>query len=108
MRKEASYELTPWGGKNFVGPKLHVIFSHNSMSGEGEKTVMQERKGSVDESVVSSKVPEGAVESKTGVDGATVNPGGAVDVRVAVIGNVDSGKSTLVGCLTKVILCHDV
>lgn len=25
-----------------------------------------------------------------------------VDVRVAVVGNVDSGKSTLVGCLTKV------
>jgi GTPase len=38
-----------------------------------------------------------------GGDSGTVTTGGAVDVRVAVIGNVDSGKSTLVGCLTKVM-----
>jgi hypothetical protein len=37
-----------------------------------------------------------------GGDSGAVATAGAVDVRVAVIGNVDSGKSTLVGCLTKV------
>ena len=35
--------------------------------------------------------------------GATTHHG-VIEVRVAVVGNVDSGKSTLVGCLTRLVL----
>ena len=35
---------------------------------------------------------------------ATSRGGGALEVRVAIIGNVDSGKSTMVGVLTRSML----
>ncbi len=58
----------------------------------------------VDSAAPAVKGADAMPEVKSTVDAAAsaATVGAPVDVRVAVVGNVDSGKSTLVGCLTKV------
>ena len=43
-------------------------------------------------------------DDEKGNGSANSNNKGVIEVRVAVVGNVDSGKSTLVGCLTRCLL----
>ena len=59
-----------------------------------------DKKLSAEEEALEKKELEGALDSLN----STMQVRDESDVRVAVIGNVDSGKSTLVGVLTKGIM----
>mgnify|MGYP000980404324 CR=1 FL=1 len=59
-----------------------------------------DKKLSAEEEALEKKEFEGALDSLN----STMQVRDESDVRVAVIGNVDSGKSTLVGVLTKGIM----